>query len=88
MIVDLFAVTKADNKIRLINWSGRIFIFNVGKWIMNFTCDISFKEKANIFSFEYLKFILFIFELDDDEYLFTKKIYSKLIQHPIFLKIF
>jgi len=25
MIVDLFAVTRADNKIRLINWSGRIF---------------------------------------------------------------
>ena len=46
---------------------------------MNLTCDISFKEKANIFSFEYLKCILFIFELDDDEYLFTKKTYSKLI---------
>ncbi len=46
---------------------------------MSFTCDISFKEKANIFSFEYLKCILFIAELDDDDYIFTKKLYSKLI---------
>jgi len=43
------------------------------------TCDISFKEKANIFSFEYLKCILFINNLEADEYLFTKKLYSKLI---------
>jgi len=42
-------------------------------------CDISFKEKANIFSFEYLKCILFINNLEADEYLFTKKLYSKLI---------
>ena len=45
---------------------------------MNFTCDISFKEKANIFSFEYLKCILFVVEVEDD-YIFTKKLYSKLI---------
>ncbi len=43
------------------------------------TCDISFKEKANIFSLEYLKCILFIYNLESDEYLFTKKLYSKLI---------
>ncbi len=43
------------------------------------TCDISFKEKSNIFSFEYLKCILFIVRLDDDSYVFTKKLYSKLI---------
>ncbi len=43
------------------------------------TCDISFKEKVNIFSFEYLKCILFINNLEEDEYLFTKKLYSKLI---------
>ena len=55
---------------------------------MNFTCDISFKEKANIFSFEYLKCILFVFELDDDEYLFTKKIYSKLISTSHILEDF
>ncbi len=46
---------------------------------MSFFCDISFKEKANIFSFEYLKCILFVVEVEDDDYLFTKKLYSKLI---------
>ncbi|MCM2283338.1 MAG: HPr family phosphocarrier protein [Desulfobacula sp.] len=46
---------------------------------MTFTCDISFKEKVNIFSFEYLKCILFVVELNDDSYIFTKKLYSKLI---------
>ncbi len=46
---------------------------------MNFKCDISFKEKVNIFSFEYLKCILFVDRLDDDSYIFTKKLYSKLI---------
>jgi phosphotransferase system HPr-like phosphotransfer protein len=55
---------------------------------MNFTCDISFKEKANIFSFEYLKCILFVFELDDDDYIFTKKIYSKLITSSHILEDF
>lgn len=46
---------------------------------MTITCDISFKEKANIFSFEYLKCLLFITTLNDDSYIFTKKLYSKLI---------
>jgi phosphotransferase system HPr-like phosphotransfer protein len=47
--------------------------------MMTFTCDISFKEKVNIFSFEYLKCVLFVVELNDDSYIFTKKLYSKLI---------
>ena len=42
---------------------------------MSFTCDISFKEKANIFSFEYLKCILFVIEVEDDDYIYTKKLY-------------
>ena len=42
-------------------------------------CDISFKEKVNIFSFEFLKCILFLAELDEDDFVFTKKLYSKLI---------
>ncbi|MCP3943186.1 MAG: HPr family phosphocarrier protein [Desulfobacteraceae bacterium] len=46
---------------------------------MSLTCDISFKEKANIFSFEYLKCIIFINNIKSDDYLFTKKLYSKLI---------
>jgi phosphotransferase system HPr-like phosphotransfer protein len=47
---------------------------------MNDSCDITFKEKVNIFSFEYLKCIIFIISFDDDdEYVFTKKLYSKLV---------
>ena len=46
---------------------------------MEYTCDISFKEKANIFSFEYLKCILFVVAINDEGYLFTKKLFSKLI---------
>ncbi|MCP4722027.1 MAG: HPr family phosphocarrier protein [Desulfobacteraceae bacterium] len=46
---------------------------------MSLTCDISFKEKANIFSFEYLKCLMFINNIEFDDYLFTKKLYSKLI---------
>jgi phosphotransferase system HPr-like phosphotransfer protein len=46
---------------------------------MNFTCDISFREKANIFSFEFLKCIIFVIGVEDDDYIFTKKLYSKLI---------
>jgi phosphotransferase system HPr-like phosphotransfer protein len=47
--------------------------------MMNTFCDISFREKANIFSFEYLKCIVFINNLELDDYIFTKKFYSKLI---------
>ncbi len=46
---------------------------------MDYYCDISFREKANIFSFEYLKCILFVVDIDDNDYVFTKKLYSKLI---------
>ncbi len=42
-------------------------------------CEISFKEKANLFSFEYLKCIRFIEGVDSDDYVLTKKLYSKLI---------
>ncbi len=45
----------------------------------DYSCDITFKEKANIFSFEYLKCLIFILDSDDDEYIFTKKLYSKLV---------
>lgn len=51
-------------------------------------CDISFKEKANIFSFEYLKCILFLTNLDDPNYIFTKKLYSKLIVNSLVLEDF
>ena len=42
-------------------------------------CSISFKEKVNLFSFEYLKCIRFIADVEDEDYNFTKKLYSKLI---------
>lgn len=43
------------------------------------SCVISFKEKANLFSFEYLKCVRFIEGVDAEEYILTKKLYSKLI---------
>ncbi len=46
---------------------------------MAISCEISFKEKANLFSFEYLKCIRFIEGVDSDDYILTKKLYSKLI---------
>jgi phosphotransferase system HPr-like phosphotransfer protein len=46
---------------------------------MTICCEISFKEKANLFSFEYLKCIRFIEGVDSDDYVLTKKLYSKLI---------
>ncbi|MCP3899096.1 MAG: HPr family phosphocarrier protein, partial [Desulfobacteraceae bacterium] len=42
-------------------------------------CDISFKEKVNLFSYEYLKCIKFIIDSNDTDYILTKKLYSKLI---------
>jgi phosphotransferase system HPr-like phosphotransfer protein len=45
---------------------------------MRFGSRISFKEKADIFSFEFLKCIVFIQQVDKN-YTFTKKLYSKLI---------
>ncbi|MCG8549507.1 MAG: HPr family phosphocarrier protein [Desulfobacterales bacterium] len=55
---------------------------------MDHSCDISFQEKANIFSFEYLKCLLFIHRLEDSEYIFTKKLYSKLIVNSHILEDF
>ncbi len=55
---------------------------------MNNSCDISFKEKANIFSFEFLKCIHFITTIEDDTYLFTKKLFSKLIINSHILEDF
>ncbi len=46
---------------------------------MQKSCDISFKEKVNIFSYEYLKCIKFIIDSNAPDYILTKKLYSKLI---------
>lgn len=42
-------------------------------------CDISFAEKARIFSRDYLKCCLYITTCDSPRHVFTKKLYSKLI---------
>jgi phosphotransferase system HPr-like phosphotransfer protein len=55
---------------------------------MTDTCDITFQEKANIFSFDFLKCIRFIDTIEDDSYLFTKKLYSKLITNSHILEDF
>ncbi|MEX1302043.1 MAG: HPr family phosphocarrier protein, partial [Desulfotignum sp.] len=55
---------------------------------MTDTCDITFQEKANIFSFDFLKLIRFIDTIEDDSYLFTKKLYSKLITNSHILEDF
>ncbi|MFC1814381.1 HPr family phosphocarrier protein [Thermodesulfobacteriota bacterium] len=42
-------------------------------------CDISFAEKVRIFSYDYLKCCNYISSFDVSRYVFTKKLYSKLI---------
>ena len=46
---------------------------------MKISQDKAFIEKANIFSFGYLKCILLVNNLDDQNYMFTKKLLSRLI---------
>ncbi len=55
---------------------------------MNLSCDISFKGKADHFSFEYLKCILYILNTKDEPYLLNKKVYSKLISASHLLEDF
>lgn len=52
------------------------------------SCDITFLEKVNIFSFDFLKCIRFIGTIEDESYLFTKKLYSKLITNSHILEDF
>jgi phosphotransferase system HPr-like phosphotransfer protein len=42
-------------------------------------CDISFSEKARIFSHDYLKACIYISKFNSSRYLFTKKLFSELI---------
>ncbi len=46
---------------------------------MSISCDISFKEKVNLFSFEYLKCLRYVYDVRNQDYLLTKKIFSQLI---------
>ncbi len=45
----------------------------------NAACDISFNEKLKVFSQDYLKCFNYIAQFDVSRYVFTKKLYSKLI---------
>jgi phosphotransferase system HPr-like phosphotransfer protein len=51
-------------------------------------CYISFDKKADIFSYEYLQCLLFIDSIRDDNYLFTKKLYTKLVTSSQILEDF
>jgi phosphotransferase system HPr-like phosphotransfer protein len=46
------------------------------------------KKSQNIFSFEFLKCIVFINHFSDDDYIFTKKLYSKLVNTSRILEDF
>jgi len=47
--------------------------------VENDICDISFSEKLRVFSRDYLKCCTYIAHFDVSRYVFTKKLYSKLI---------
>jgi len=51
-------------------------------------CDISFAEKLRIFSYDYLKCCRYIANFDRSRYVFTKKLYSKLISSSQLLEDF
>ncbi len=51
-------------------------------------CNVSFSGKVNIFSFEYIKCLLFVAKLDDPNYIFTKKLLSKLATTSFILEDF
>jgi hypothetical protein len=42
-------------------------------------CEISFSEKVKIFSSDYLKCCIYLSNRQTPDYVFTKKLYSKLI---------
>ncbi|MCP3924222.1 MAG: HPr family phosphocarrier protein [Desulfobacterales bacterium] len=50
-------------------------------------CDISFDEKIRIYSYDFLKCFVYINEIDND-YIFTKKLYSRLISTAHLLEDF
>jgi phosphotransferase system HPr-like phosphotransfer protein len=55
---------------------------------MTLSCDISFREKATHFSFDYLKCLMSVTEMESETYLLTKKLYSKLITSSHLLEDF
>ncbi len=51
-------------------------------------CDITFGEKIRIYSHDYLKTCVYISSIDSPQYVFTKKLYSKLIASSQLLEDF
>ncbi len=51
-------------------------------------CDISFAGRVRIFSHDYLKCCVYISTFDEPQYIFTKKLYSKLISSSQLLEDF
>lgn len=47
--------------------------------VENALCNITFREKLNVFSYDYLKCCTYIADFDTNRYVFTKRLYSKLI---------
>jgi phosphotransferase system HPr-like phosphotransfer protein len=57
-------------------------------WVEKTKCDITFAEKLGMFSHEYLQYCLYISKFDLSRYVFTKKLYSKLISTSQLLEDF
>lgn len=51
-------------------------------------CDITFGEKIRIYSYDYLKTCAYISSIESPQYIFTKKLYSKLIASSQLLEDF
>ncbi len=61
----------------------------LAKWgdvFMKPYCDITFKEKVDLFSFEYLKSVRSLMDIDYRDHVITKKLYSKLISNSHLLE--
>ena len=74
--------TRAGNRIRLMDRSGRFFILAYGQQGVTVTveyCGISFFEKLRQYSDDYFQCCRFLATCREPEALFTKKFYSKLV---------
>jgi hypothetical protein len=81
------SISPTDNVVKLFMWKS-IYIKKSEINNMDQVCYISFEEKADIFSHEYLQCLLFINDIKDNNYLFTKKLYTKLITSSQILEDF
>ncbi len=56
--------------------------------MQNKLCDFSFSEKVRIYSFDYLKCLRYILSFEDSTFIYTKKLYAKLISTSQLLEDF